>query len=112
MNLSHLVPQPTAFETFKRNRLIFVPDRPGCYVLCSFDRVVLYIGLSKDLRRRMNDHLDSRQKTQETPLGRAVFLYWLENPDLNKVERTWLNIHIQQEGALPILNSIYSPVSI
>lgn len=81
-------------------------------MLSSFDRTVIYIGLSKNIRRRMNEHLDNPEKTGETPLGRAIFFYWLEDAELNKIERTWLNIHIQHEGALPILNSIYSPVSI
>src|SRR5206468_12902185 len=109
MNLSSLIPQPSAFETFNRSRLIYIPDKPGCYVLCSFSRVVLYIGLSKNLRRRMNEHLDNYEKTRETALGRAVLFYWLEGLELNKLERTWLNIHIQHEGALPTLNRFYSP---
>ena len=111
MNLSHLIPQPTLFETFNKRRLIHIPDKPGCYVLCAFSRTVLYIGLSINLRRRMNDHLDDHEKTRETKNGRAVLFYWIEGLELNKVERTWLNIHIQHEGAMPPLNKIYSPTS-
>jgi hypothetical protein len=44
-------------------------------------------------------------------LGTAVFFHWLETPDTFKVERTWLNIHLQHEGFLPNLNGTYSPTS-
>jgi hypothetical protein len=60
----------------------------------------------------MNQHLDCPEKTRETSKGRAVLFHWFETEELNKVERTWLNIHIQHEGTLPELNSIYSPTSV
>ena len=109
MNISELVPQPSHCETFLRNRLRFVHDGPGCYVLTTFSKVVLYIGLADNLRRRMNDHLDDPIKTGETTLGRAFLFHWIESQDTNKIERTWMNIHIQHEGSLPILNKMYSP---
>ncbi len=111
MKLKALVPLPTQRETFKRNRERFVPSAPGCYVLATFDGDVLYIGLSVNLRKRMNDHLDNPQKTGTSKNGRAVFFYWLKSSDINKIERTWLNIHIEHEGVLPILNSIFSPTA-
>jgi len=111
MNLSELLPPPSDCETFRRNRCRFVPEASGCYVLTTFVKEVLYIGLATDLRRRMNDHLDNPDKTGETASGRAIFFYWLVTEDTNKVERTWMNIHIQHEGSLPLLNSIYSPTS-
>jgi hypothetical protein len=73
---------------------------------------VLYVGLATNLRKRINDHLDCPEKTRETVKGRAVLFHWLETADINKVERTWMNIHIQHEGALPLLNKVYSPVSV
>jgi hypothetical protein len=80
-------------------------------VLTTFEKLVLYVGLATNLRRRMNEHLDSPEKTRATEKGRSVLFHWLETPDINKVERTWLNIHVQHEGAYPPLNKIYSPVS-
>lgn len=59
----------------------------------------------------MNSHLDSPTKVGETRLGRAVLFFWLECIDINKIERTWMNIHIQHEGTLPVLNTVYSPTS-
>lgn len=110
MNIEDLRPQPRFSETFKRNRQRFVPEKSGCYVLTTFGRVVLYIGLAKNLRRRMNDHLDNEAKTGVTPLGKATFFFWVEADDIEKIERTWMNIHIQHEGGLPVLNSVYSPI--
>jgi len=78
-------------------------------VLTTFSREVLYLGLANNLRRRMNQHLDNPTKTNHTKLGRAVLFHWIESPDTNKIERTWMNIHIQNEGVLPALNRSYSP---
>lgn len=112
MNIEKLVPVPTRYETFRRSRLRFVPAVSGCYVLTTFSRTVVYIGLAKNLQRRMNQHLDSPEKTCETAFGRAVLFFWFETPDLNKVERTWMNIHIEHEGAIPLLNMVYSPTPV
>ena len=109
MNVDELVPQPQHHETFKRYRERFIPEKPGCYVLTTFSKKVLYIGLTNNLRKRMNEHLDSPEKTAETKVGRAVLFCWIESAETNKIERTWMNIHIQCEGVLPELNSIYSP---
>lgn len=112
MNITELAPPPQSLETFRRSRCRYVSEASGCYVLTTFSNVVLYIGLATNLRRRMNEHLDSPEKTRETVKGRAVRFYWLETADINKVERTWMNIHIQHEGVLPLLNRVYSPVSV
>jgi hypothetical protein len=109
MNINSLVPQPTHCEPFKRYRERFVPEKSGCYVLTTLAKTVLYVGLADNLRRRMNNHLDDPTKTGDTKFGRATFFYWIESADINKIERTWMNIHLQQEGELPVLNKIYSP---
>ena len=111
MTVGELVPRPVKCESFLRNRCAFVPEASGCYVLTTFQKDVLYVGLATNLRKRMNDHLDSPEKTNPTQKGRAVLFHWLETNDINLVERTWMNIHIQHEGALPLLNRVYSPVS-
>ena len=111
MNIDLLVPQPSNCEAFKRNRERFVPERPGCYILTNFLKVVLYIGLTVNLRRRMNEHFDDPKKVAETNIGRVILFHWIESPDINKIERTWMNIHIQNEGTLPLLNKVYSPTS-
>ena len=111
MNVADLVPFPPHVESFNRNRERFVPEASGCYALTTFSRVVLYVGLAKNLRTRMNNHLDSEAKTAVSPEGRATLFFWIESNEIHKIERTWMNIHIQHEGQLPTLNSVYSPVS-
>lgn len=111
MNVEKLTPRPLLRESFHLSREKFVPDRSGCYVLTTFSGIVLYIGLAKVLRRRLHEHLNSLEKTNITAFGRAVLFYWLESDELQKVERTWLNIHLENEGALPVLNKIYSLTS-
>lgn len=111
MKVSALTPSPANHEPFKRSRARFIPESSGCYVLATFEQSILYIGLTNNLRRRITEHLDSPAKTLPTPGGRAVLVYWIENSDINKIERTWLNIHIQHEGTLPSLNKIYSPTN-
>jgi hypothetical protein len=111
MKLELLVPKPLVSEPFRRSRERFVPEKAGCYALTTFEREVLYIGLSVNLRRRVNEHLDSAAKTELTEHGRAVLIHWIETPEVNKIERTWMNIHLVTEGRLPILNSAYSPTS-
>ncbi len=113
MKIGALSPQPVKKESFKRNRENFVPAVPGCYALTNFSKDVLYIGLTINLRRRFNDHLDNPKKTAETINGRAIFFFWLEAPDphINKIERTWLGTHIEQEKTMPILNKVFSPTS-
>lgn len=112
MNVELLSPGPDRWEAFRRSRERFVPSTSGCYVLASVDRTVLYVGLATNLRQRLNQHLDDPRKTVPTADGRAVLFFWLENSELNLIERTWQNIHIQAEGRLPILNTLSSPVSI
>lgn len=112
MTIDKLVPLPTERATFKHSSLRFVPKVAGCYVLTTFDNVVLYIGQAASIRRRMNDHLNDPRKTELTPHGRAFFFYWLEYNDVGKLERTWLNIHGEYEPRYPILNSVNSPVSV
>lgn len=111
MNIGKLIPPPLFKEAFRISRERYVTEKSGCYVLTTFSGIVLYIGLAKNLRRRMHDHLNSLEKTNKTSLGRAVLFHWLESSELNKVERTWINTHLENEGALPLLNKIYSPTS-
>lgn len=109
MKVGLLVPLPAEKLPFRLSKQKFVPNRGGCYVLSTFENTVLYVGLAVDLRRRMGEHLDNPKKTTQTSLGRAIWFHWLEAADLNKVERTWQNIHMQHEGRLPELNRLYSP---
>jgi hypothetical protein len=109
MKVSVLVPEPIKNEAFRRSMESLIPEQSGCYALTNYSRDIMYVGLAKNLRRRFIQHLDSNQKTAVTKLGRATLIFWLETSEIDKVERTWMNIHIQHEGMLPLLNSVYSP---
>ena len=109
MKVNQLRPAVTHCELFARNKSKFVPESAGCYVLSTSDDIVLYVGLATSLCRRMLQHLDAPEKTTPTEKGRAVKFHWLETSDINRVERTWLNIHVHHEGSYPILNKVYSP---
>jgi hypothetical protein len=112
MKADLLVPAPDQKTAFRRDKLRFVPSAAGCYALTTFLNDVVYVGLATDLRRRFDQHLDSPEKRAATSIGRPIFFSWLLTSDLNRVERTWMNIHIQQEGELPPLNKTYSPTVI
>ena len=112
MRVDDLIPCPLLQKSFRRNQVRFIPEVSGCYVLTTFEKVILYVGLTNNLRRRINEHLDSSEKKTMTSNGTAVLFFWIEHKEINKIERTWLNMHIQFEGFIPILNKIYSPTSV
>lgn len=109
--MEELVPRPTQCAPFRRDQLICVPANSGCYVLATVDRHILYLGLTVNLRTRMDQHLDTPEKVARTAEGRAIAFHWLETGRLEPVERGWLNSHRVATGVLPILNKMDSPVS-
>lgn len=111
MRVEDLKPQPNRRENFRRDRQRFIPANTGCYVLATFHGQVLYVGISKNLRRRFGEHLDDPQKTSKTRDGRAWFFCWFECDELEKVERTWQNSCELEDGSLPVLNELRSPIS-
>ena len=112
MKVEHLKPTPDHRENFRRDRQRLIPGNSGCYVLTTFQGDVLYVGLTKDLRRRFGNHLDDPKKTSKTNNGRAFFFYWYECDELEKVERAWQNECESVDGVLPILNGLRSPVTV
>ncbi len=112
MKVRDLSPQPQCKLPFRGSFYLRVPSQSGCYVLSNFAGTILYIGLSKCLVRRFNQHLESPDKTAPTPLGKAFWFHWLLYENIEKLERTWLNAHEIAEGKLPHLNSHRSPLSI
>jgi predicted GIY-YIG superfamily endonuclease len=110
VNVDLLIPKPTHSEPFRWSHEKFVPAIAGCYALCSAAGTVLYVGLADNLRRRMGQHLSTPEKIRETSAGRAVLFYWIESDEIHSIERAWMNTHIQHEGALPVLNAVFSPV--
>lgn len=112
MKVEALRPLPTDCAPFRLDQARFVPAVGGCYALTTVENIILYVGLATNIRTRMGQHLENPIKTGLTSMGRARIFHWLHCDDIERVERTWMNLHMEAEGALPILNKAYSPVHI
>jgi len=112
MNIEELIPLPEDKVYFKLTSFKMVPEKSGCYVLATFDNAILYIGLSDNLFKRFQQHLDSPDKTNTTEEGKAIWFYFTiyDPKNLPKLERTWLNQFTSKHGRRPILNRVDSPV--
>ena len=112
MKVGQLVPHVSLRVQFSLRHHKFVPVEPGCYVLTTFEGDVLYVGLTDDLHRRFWEHRDTKEKCEPTAQGMAFWFYYLgcEIKHLERIERTWLNIHVEFHGERPILNKCDSPV--
>ena len=113
MNVSELTPKPKIALLFRLSSFRQVPAIAGCYVLTTSGGLILYIGLSENLRVRFQQHLDNPEKTGTTEQGRAFLFHCLDcdNGNLNQLERSWLNQYVVKHGSRPILNKMDSPVS-
>lgn len=113
MKIDQLKPLPGNKRKFHLSQAKYVPERSGCYAITTFDSEILYIGLAINLRNRCEQHLDTPGKTSETVLGRAFWFWYLEWSEnhLENLERSWMNLYLADEGSLPVLNKIYSPIS-
>jgi excinuclease UvrABC nuclease subunit len=112
MTINELSPQPAEKVVFKLSFFKIVPKLPGCYILTTFSNYILYVGLSNNLNLRFQQHLENPKKTNLTKFGKAVWFYYLQIDvnNLPKLERTWINQYVSNNGELPILNRINSPV--
>lgn len=112
MNVDQLVPKVSDRTQFNLKHRKFVPKQAGCYVLTTFDGVVLYAGLTDNLNRRFGEHRDTKEKRASTAHGLAFWFYYLasEIGEINRIERAWLNHHVSLHETLPILNKVASPV--
>lgn len=113
MKVEQLNPRPNRRADFSLAAFKMVPKISGCYVLTTYDGVILYIGLATNLNVRFLQHLDNPEKTNPTADGKAVGFYYLEYDagNLPKLERTWLNQVLNIRGQHPILNKMSSPIS-
>jgi hypothetical protein len=113
MKVSRLSPAPTQQTKFAWSDHKAVPNQPGCYVLATYDNDVLYVGLAtKSIRSRMGNHLDTPKKRGGADLGVPFWFYYIERPanEVSPIERGWMNQSILDDGKMPPLNVVYSPV--
>lgn len=113
MKISELIPLPYMKVKFLLSDSIFIPKVSGCYVLTTFDDMILYIGLSTNLHTRFLQHLNNSEKTSPTKEGKAIWFHFktIKFEGLHKIERTWINKFNSIHGRNPILNKIASPLS-
>lgn len=107
MKVCDLKPQPMHSEPFQLRRSKYVPEQPGCYALTTFDDDILYIGRSVNLRQRMQQHLEDKEKTEMTEFGKALTFHWLGGLEFpEQIEIAWINLHESVEGHKPVMNKI------
>ena len=113
MKVEKLCPLPEQKTEFAWPHCVSVPDQPGCYALTTYGGEVLYVGLaSKSIRERMSAHLDSPSKRNGSD-NRVPFWFYYRTcgaPEVAAVERGWMNQSILEDGSLPPLNVVYSPM--
>ena len=106
MKLEELTSQMSERVAFRLDHVRFVPNRSGCYALTNVDEIVLYVGMTINLQRRIEDHLSDPEKVNITSQGRAVWFHYglLPEDRLDHAEKQLLRDHKMVEGAWPILN--------
>lgn len=98
----------TRWEPFRRDRSHQVPAASGRYALATVQGTIVYLGLTTNLRSRMEQHLDGPAKRAVPAHGRAAAFHWRETGDLRAVERSRLNSHQVAARVWPILNKVAS----
>ena len=121
MQVNRLDPKPTDRSQFDWGCVRDIPNRPGCYVLAGHAveksthqpaHVVLYIGQTKNLSRRFEEHLADEDKHEKTPKGFVRWFLWLpcDTDLLSDIERQWLQDFARMNGgALPHFNRQQPP---
>lgn len=113
MKVDKLRPLPDRQTQFAWTHHVTVPAKPGCYALVSFKGDVLYMGLaSSSIQSRMGTHLDTPDKRKTGVLGVPFWFYYViaEATEVNRIERGWMNQALLEDGAMPLLNKVYSPL--
>lgn len=111
MYISQLDPPPENSVPFVELPLSEIPSSSGCYAIANVNEEILYIGQSKDLHRRLHEHLGDRRMTESTPLGQAFYIAFLRYQEslLDQLEDLWIKEYVLQHGAYPCLNQIAPP---
>ena len=114
MNPNELVPIPKCKAKFDYSAINKIPREMGCYALCNFNNDILYVGLAKNLLKRISQHLEDSKKQLLTKYGKAFWFYYLElesEKDIFRTERGWINQYLLKHGEFPPMNKMHSPVS-
>lgn len=113
MKVDRLTPAPEQHTKFAWSHHVTVPDLPGCYALVTYSGDVLYVGLAtSSMKSRMGSHLDSPGKRNGGPQGEPFWFYYLQRAatEVGSIEKGWMNQAILEDGEMPCLNRVYSPL--
>ena len=91
---------------FRLSEVVRVPEASGCYVMTNIADDVIYVGESKNLNRRIQQHLCDRRMTGLTSLGLVnwfCFGLW-PSTDIAVVEEKLLFNYRARHGRWPPLN--------
>lgn len=111
MNFKTLRPEIEFTTEFDYSKVKRISTLSGCYVLSNFDNEILYIGKAINLQQRFKQHLEDAEKTCQTELGKV---YWfsfkkcVDEYEISRLERGWLNNYELEEAGLPLLNKIHA----
>jgi hypothetical protein len=113
MNVEKLRPMPELKTEFSWSSHSEIPTRPGCYALVTFSGEVLYVGLATgSIAGRVGSHLDTPEKWKAGPRGMPFWCYFTirDSSEVNVIERGWMNQAILEDGDMPPLNKVFSPI--
>jgi hypothetical protein len=113
MQVNRLSPLPDQKAPFAWSYHVTVPNDPGCYALVTFGGAVLYVGLATgSVRNRMAGHLDDAAKRKGADVGVPFWFYYILRSanEVPAIERGWMNQAVLNDGEMPPLNRIYSPI--
>lgn len=113
MKINTLTPYPSDQIRFAWSHYLAVPEKPGCYAITTFSGDVLYVGLATaSIRSRMKIHLDTPEKRAGDIAGLPFWFHFLvrSSEEVASIERGWMNQSILEDGGMPSLNRIYSPL--
>lgn len=113
MRVERLSPAPDHKTQFAWSCHVTVPQQPGCYALVTYSGDVLYVGLATtSIRSRMGCHLDTAAKRKGADFGVPFWFHYLLRPTVEvwPIERGWMNQALLDDGQMPPLNRIYSPL--
>lgn len=52
-------------EELVENKLKFLPDLPGCYIMKNSDEKIIYIGKAKNLKNRVRSYFRGKKKVRQ-----------------------------------------------
>ena len=104
MFVDQLHPKVENRVDFSLASLGVTPEVAGCYVLSSFQGDILYIGKTKSLHKRLEQHCNDLEKQQRSPVGVVQFMYYrvCSAAEMTELERAWTaQFAMRNKGALP-----------